>query len=95
MSVVIIAYGPLRPSISGDPAWAINGEFVERYDPDAHNGRGDAKFTDDLDKALKFKSVAEAKIFAMRVPKERPVRADGVPNRPLRTFHLDFKEIEP
>jgi hypothetical protein len=72
----------------------IDGEYVKSYDPDAHNGRGDATFTKNIAEAMTFADMRSAAAFAMRVPAERPIRADGKPNRPLLAFTLDFKNVD-
>jgi hypothetical protein len=87
MTAVIIAYGPVSGS------YEIDGEYVKSYDPMAFGGRGDATFTSDLSKALKFQNITLAMRFAMRQPVNRPYRADGKPNRPLTAFTLEFVDV--
>jgi len=88
MKTVIIAYGP----VSG--TYTIDGEYVKSYNPDAHDGRGDASFTKLLEEALRFTDMTEALEFAMRQPECRPRRADGRPNRPLTAFTLEYKNVD-
>ncbi|MES2695105.1 MAG: hypothetical protein V4773_16650 [Verrucomicrobiota bacterium] len=92
MKTVILAYGPLYLPVDKQ----IDGQFVVSYDPDATaDGRvtGEAKFSHDIEDAIKFDTVQEAEAFAMQVSKTRPLRADGHPNRPLRAFTLEFMMI--
>jgi hypothetical protein len=84
---VIIAHGPA----SG--LFDMEGVYIKSYDPEAHNGGGDARYTHKLSEALKFKDFKEAYEFADRIPAARPLRADGKPNRPLRAFHLEFINV--
>lgn len=84
MPMVIVAFGPL----SGPGAWSIQGEFVKSYDPNAHDGRGAVLFTSDKAEALRFSDIPAAMKFIQQVPKARPTRADGLPNRPLTAFTL-------
>jgi hypothetical protein len=86
---VIIAYGPVSGS------YEIDGEYVKSYDPNAFDGRGDATFTKDITKALKFPDKSWAMRFAMHQPINRPFRADGKPNRPLTAFTLEFVDVDP
>jgi hypothetical protein len=85
--VVIKAFGP----VSGPDM--IKGEYLKSYDPEAYDGRGDALFTGDIGEAMKFTSHGEALTFAMTVPKSRPLRADGKPNKPLTAFTLEIMPI--
>ncbi len=72
MSVVMICYGP-----ASMPYLVIDGEYLESYDPEAFGGRGDAKFTTDISRAMTFPSLFEAMELWRTVPKSRPCRQDG------------------
>ena len=85
--IVIIAHGPVSGS------YEIAGEYVKTYDPEAHNGRGAATFTKDVNEALKFSDFTEAMAFARKQPANRPFRADGKPNRPLTAFTLECVHV--
>jgi hypothetical protein len=87
MKTVIIAYGPVSGS------YQIDGEYVKSYSPDAHDGRGDATFTNDLAEALKFDDIIAALRFVNQQPVSRPLRMDGRPNRPLTAFTLEYKNV--
>lgn len=89
MTTVIKAYGPIT-----HPDTPIDGQYLESYDPEAYDGRGDVSFTQDIRKAMRFSNTGEAMAFAMQTSKKRPLRPDGKPNKPLTAFHLMF-EPEP
>lgn len=87
MKTVIVAYGPVSGS------YQICGEYLKSYDPEAHDGFGDATFTTDINKALVFDTFAAALLFTRQQPANRPLRADGRPNRPLTAFTLEYKDV--
>lgn len=89
MKYVILAYGPIN-----DPNPKINGQYVMSYDPEAHDGRGDVVFTIDPKRAKKFSSGSAALKFSLQVPSKRPLREDGLANRPLRAFTLEIAPIK-
>lgn len=66
------------------------GHYVESYDAEAYDGRGDVATTPDVEKARVFASPAEAMEAWRTVPKARPLRADGQPNRPLTAFTVEI-----
>ena len=66
--------------------------WLAEYDVDAHDGRGDAKFTNKKARALHFAGYQDAFEAWSKQSKVRPLRADGKPNRPLTAFTC---EIEP
>lgn len=87
MPYVIIAHGPVsNPGL-------IEAEYLQHYNPSANHGRGDATFTNDQDKAMQFASVFDALQMIMQAPPERPLRADGQPNRPIRAFSLEIQKL--
>lgn len=90
MPYVIKAYGPLWLV----PPNEIDGEYVKRYDKDAFDGGGDAEFSNSVDEALLFETLEQARSFAFAQPEQRPLRADGQPNRPLTAFSLEFEQVE-
>lgn len=63
--------------------------YVEDYDPNAFDGRGDLMVTDDPEAALRFPSHHEALLFYRQsaLPPHH-LRADGAPNRPLTAFSI-------
>jgi hypothetical protein len=64
------------------------------YDPEAHDGRGEVKFTNELGWAKRFADLQEALTFTRQVPRRQPTRADGKPNRPLTALNLCFIPVE-
>jgi hypothetical protein len=62
------------------------GQFLKSYDPEAHDGRGSARWTNNLNEALTFSSQVEAARLWRSIPRVRPKRSDGRPNRPLTAF---------
>jgi len=77
----------LAGRIEGPASGDIAG-YVSRYDPDAFDGGGDVETTYDIKRAIVFASYQEALEFSRRTSTVRPLRDDGLPNRPLATFHL-------
>jgi len=69
------------------------GKWVKSFDPDAHDGRGDLRVTDDRYKALSFSSPGEAMRFWKQQSKSRPVRPDGEPNRPLTAWTCGIEPL--
>lgn len=68
--------------------------WVESYDPEGHDGRGDAILTGSRDRALVL-PVADALDLYRAVPAARPTRPDGKPNRPLSAFTVEFEPVAP
>ncbi len=66
------------------------GEYLERYDPEAHGGRGEATFTRDIERAMVFPDVGAVWRCIRKQPRARPIRPDGKPNRPLMAFTLQI-----
>jgi hypothetical protein len=67
------------------------GWYLAAYDPEANDGNGMASWTPDPYKALTFATGIEAAACYRAVPRSRPVRPDGKPNRPLTMFALAFE----
>lgn len=65
------------------------GQYLESYDPEAHRGLGLATWTRDLTKAMKFQDKVAAFQCWTTVPKNRAIRADGAPNKPLTAFSIE------
>lgn len=63
--------------------------YLASFDVDAHHGRGDAKFTDNPDKAMRFETPGELFAAWKTQSKVKPLREDGEPNRPLTAFHIE------
>lgn len=86
---VLIASGPCYYPVTRQ----VVEEFVSSYSPEAFDGRGDVVLTTDVSKAQEFASIDDAQNFVMQIPKNRPTRADGQPNRPIRAFVITFHEL--
>lgn len=69
------------------------GAFLCTYDVEANDGRGDATFTHDIAKAMKFASWDAALQCWKQQSKRRPLRADGKPNRPLTAFTVSPERL--
>jgi hypothetical protein len=61
--------------------------------PEAYDGRGDAEFTFDAAEALRFATFGEAIEFWRQPSKRRPLRGDGLPNRPLCAFSVEVRTL--
>jgi hypothetical protein len=61
----------------------IAGEWIQSFDFEYDNSRGDGLFTDNPSKALVFASQYEAHKFWNTQSVTRPLRDDGQPNKPL------------
>lgn len=61
----------------------IAGQWLKSFDFEYDNGRGDGTFTNDPRKAMVFESQRHAEDYWNTVPKCRPYRTDGLPNKPL------------
>lgn len=59
------------------------GQYLETFDHEACGGIGYATFTTNLNAAMRFKDLAAAMAFWRKIPRNKRVREDGKPNRPL------------
>lgn len=62
--------------------------WIREFEPEAMGGLGNVEFTDDPGQAMHFPSMANALIYVMTQSQTRPLRDDGLPNRPLRSFSI-------
>jgi hypothetical protein len=60
--------------------------YLKAYDPEANDGCGEVELTLDLTEAYEFKDPEHALATRYTVPKCRPYRDDGMPNRPMLAF---------
>lgn len=67
--------------------------YLKSFDPEAHDGQGDAVLTDEVSEAMKFDTFTEAYEFYHSVPMSRPIREDGRPNRPLTAFTVSVETL--
>ena len=70
---------------------AYDPERTDPDNPDAPTGWIDG--STDHAQALRFASLSDAVEFTMQVSKVKPLRPDGLPNRPLRAFTIEFKAL--
>jgi hypothetical protein len=68
-------------------------EYLMWADVEAFNGRGDAVFTSKLKKARRFANFEEAFEFWRKQSVRRPLREDGLPNRPLTAFNVTIEKV--
>ena len=68
-------------------------EWVTEYDPNAHGGLGASDTSPDPTKALRFPTAREAFAFWRQESTVRPLRDDGLPNRPLTALTVSIEEI--
>lgn len=80
----------LADSAFGIPS-AIDGMYVEAFDHEAFNGRGDLVATPDKAKAMRFANIGEAMDFWKCQSAVKPFRPDGNPNRPLTAFTVSIE----
>jgi len=71
------------------------GQYLRAYDPEAHDGQGEARWTADPAKAMVFPSKPAAWALYTAVPTARPTRPDGQPNRPLCAFSISIEPAPP
>ena len=53
----------------------------------------DDRFEVDSASAMRFETAADALVYLSTSPTSRPLRADGQPNRPLRAFAVEIREL--
>lgn len=87
MPVVLKSFGTAH----GDMRYA--GQYLQAFDFEAGNGRGLIDMTSDIQKAKVFADMTEAFEFYRHVPKCKPWREDGKPNRPLTASNWEFKAV--
>jgi hypothetical protein len=61
----------------------IAGQWLQSFDHDGADGRGDGDFTDNPKRAMVFESKHAAFAFWNKASTVKPVREDGLPNKPL------------
>jgi len=74
---------------TGQPS-EMDGQFLKSYDPEAFDGRGEATGTNKLREALRVENIGAALELLRRQPVARPLRADGLPNRPITAFTIEI-----
>jgi hypothetical protein len=71
-----------------------DGKFMKSFDFEAFDGQGEAAMTKDIHDALKFETLEAALEFRNRSPKCKPLRRDGLPNRPLTSTNWLFEPYD-
>ena len=67
--------------------------WLQSFDPEAHEGRGEIRVTRDIAKAQRFASF-EAVIAEWKRPSITvPLRDDGKPNRPLTAYTVEPQKV--
>jgi len=84
----LVGYADGRPV----PGWPA-GSYLQMYDAEASRGRGRWFWTADPERALILPNPAAAHALWTRVPRCRPVRHDGQPNRPLTQFTVIIERV--
>jgi hypothetical protein len=93
MSYVMVFVGQAGTFGSPD-AHPFNPSYLKAYDPEAFGGRGDVKATRVLADAQRFETMEAAVALWRTVPRARPVRPDGQPNRPLCALSVSIVPVE-
>lgn len=70
------------------------GPYLEWSDPNARKGKGHDRWTDDVAKAKRFPSFQEAMTCWQAQSTVRPLRPDGLPNRPMTAYSVSPVRIE-
>ncbi len=71
----------------------FDGQYLKSFDFEAHDGQGDIDLTPDISEAMKFDDVVCAVKFRNRIPECKPLRPDGLPNRPLTAATWRFQQV--
>lgn len=93
MSAAVIVCRGLA-GFDGSPQPVPPGSYLESYDPDARAGRGEAHWTRDLTRALRFPDGGAAWECWRKQSTALPLRPDGLPNRPLTAFTVEVRAVE-
>lgn len=88
---VLVNQGPSIPMPRLEP---FIGMYLEHQDVNAREGRGEARWTANLDDAQKFSSFAEAFEEWRKQSDVQPLRDDGLANRPLTAFNIEPRRID-
>lgn len=71
------------------------GLYLKFADFEFQDGRGHVEWTGKVEDAQVFPDSAHALEFWKTVPKARPIRPDGLPNRPLTAFSVELLPAPP
>lgn len=68
--------------------------YVQSFDVNAHDGRGEVRFVSNPQAAMRFATVAELTKAWRTQSTVRPLRAhDGKPNRPLTAMTIETEKV--
>jgi len=73
----------------------LDGHYLRSCNVDAHGGRGSVDAVQDPAQALRFRDVLEAMEYWRRQSTVRPLRPDGLPNRPLTAYTIEVVDAPP
>lgn len=90
---VIVCQGLAGGSFTSAGKPPPKGQFLESYDPEAHQGYGWATWTTDRAQAMVFTDAMAAWNCWTQVPSRRPTRPDGQPNKPLTAFSIIVEPV--
>jgi hypothetical protein len=82
--VIVEAYG--RPPVEGR-------RYFRAFDPEAYDGRGFMQDTDDRAEAALL-TADDLHDLLHTVPKSRPRRPDGEPNKPMMGVHFEVEPVK-
>lgn len=80
-------------SASGQPMGA-EGQYLKDYDLEFDQGIGWVDFAVDAAGAMRFEDIGAFHRVYKSVPVCKPLRADGLPNRPLTATHWEIVSVE-
>jgi hypothetical protein len=69
---------------------SILGQYLMSFDFEAHDGQGDGVFTPNIEEAMTFTSMQEVINFVKTQPQCKPLRDDGLPNRPMTAVSISI-----
>jgi hypothetical protein len=75
------------------PWYIANDTYLESFDPEGNNGRGEFAFTMDALKAKTFATMSEALAYWRTQSSTVPFRPDGGVNRPLTAFNVSLELV--
>jgi len=78
-----------------DPDPVCVGKFLESFNVEYAEGRGCAKFTGDVSRAMRFATHADALRTWNTQSRVKPLREDGRPNKPLTAFTMTIDPVPP
>lgn len=79
--------------VSGAGQYLKDMDFEARHDEQALPGSGKATFTPNIAEAKRFADMAEMHAFYVRIPRCRPLRDDGKPNRPMTGYSWQIVDV--